>query len=101
LMLSGAVLVVAGMWFSGRAVPHSVYNPQRFTAIDVLSVISSIVIAALLLAPNLLLSQQSLLYYPYPRLTAPVFDPVAGMLMLFWLLPLAALRSTTNSEERP
>ena len=99
LMLLGALLVFAGLWFSGRAVPHSVYNPQHFTVIDGLCAVSSIVIAVLLLVPNPIISQQSLLYYPYPHLTAPLFDPIAGLLMLLWLLPLIALQPAAHSQK--
>lgn len=88
IIVIGAAFVVSALWLSGRAVPHTVYNPQIYTAVDTLCIIASIAIAALILVTNPWLSQASLQYYPYPLLTVPTFDPLTGIIMLFWLLPL-------------
>jgi energy-coupling factor transport system permease protein len=88
IIVAGAVFVIYALWRSGRAVPHTIYIAQVNTVVDSLSNIASIAIAALMLIPNPLFSQASLQYYPYPTLTPPVFDPLSGIIMLFWLLPL-------------
>ncbi len=92
LMLAGAVLVLVGLWLSGRAVPHTIYNPQVFTVLDACCIVSAVAVAVLLVAPNPLIPSDSILYYPYPHLSAPQFDPIIGVLMLLWLMPIAVLR---------
>jgi hypothetical protein len=47
----------------------------------------AVVIAAFALP---LLNQRSLIYYPYPKLSLPDFDPVIGMMILGLLAPVVA-----------
>lgn len=96
LMLAGAGLVVLGLWWSGRAVPHTVYRPQVFTALDAACAMISVAVAALLLLPLPWIPRESLAYYPYPQLSLPIFDPIIGVLMLGWLAPLARLASSSS-----
>jgi hypothetical protein len=94
LMVIGSALVMSGLWWSGRAVPHSVYRPQTFNAYDALCLILSLAVAVLLLLPLPIpfVARESLFYYPYPQLTPPTFDPLLGILMLGWLAPVVAIR---------
>ena len=100
-MLVGGVLVVAGLWWSGRAVPHTVYKPQAFTTLDALCIGVSLLVAILLLAPLLLIPQQTLAYYPYPTITLPGFEPLIGLLMLGWLMPLLVLNNAPSPAVNP
>jgi energy-coupling factor transport system permease protein len=93
LMLAGVVLVLAGLWWSGRAMPHSVYRPQSFTLGDATCAALSIAVAVVLLLPTPLLTQSSLFYYPYPQLTLPTFDSIVGLVLLGWLAPVLAVVS--------
>lgn len=88
ILLIGALLVLLGLWQSGRAVPHTVYRPQPFTAFDAVCALLSIAIAAALLLPFPFLPRESLYYYPYPQLTIPIFEPLIGLLILGWLAPV-------------
>ncbi|MCL5275060.1 MAG: energy-coupling factor transporter transmembrane protein EcfT [Chloroflexi bacterium] len=97
LMLGGALAIVAGLWLSGRAVPHTDFRPQQFTRMDMICLAGSIAIAVLLLAPLPFLSQSTLQYYPYPKITLPSFDPVIGLLMLVWLSPMLAIRTLDHA----
>jgi energy-coupling factor transport system permease protein len=91
VMIAGAGLVLAGLWSSGRSVPHTVFRPQPFTLRDKLCIIVSVLVAVLLLVPVPFLAQQSLVYYPYPMVTLPAFDPLIGILILGWLSPLLVI----------
>lgn len=90
----GALMVVAGLWSSGRAVPHTTYRPQRFTLGDAICLLACIAIAVLLLAPLSIISQTTLHYYPYPALSMPEFDALIGILLLGLLAPLFVIRQT-------
>jgi energy-coupling factor transport system permease protein len=94
LMLAGVIMVMGGLWLSGRAVPHTTYRPQTFTLPDAICLLVSLVVAGLLLVPTPVINQATLLYYPYPQLIAPGFDPLVGVLILGWLAPAFALRET-------
>jgi hypothetical protein len=99
-MLAGALLVVLGVWQSGRAVPHTVYRPQAFTAMDAVCVLVSVGVAAALLLPLPFIPHESLFYYPYPQLSMPTFDPLIGVLMLGWLMPAFAAAKPGDPEPR-
>jgi energy-coupling factor transport system permease protein len=91
VMLAGVVMVLAGLWSSGRSVPHTVYKPQLFTTQDLLCIVVSTLVAILLVVPLPFIAPQSLAYYPYPAVTLPEFDPLIGILILGWLSPLLVL----------
>ncbi len=98
IMAVGVLTIGTGLWLSGQAVPHTVYRPQQFTLLDGLCLVSSIIVAGLLLLPIPFIAQTTLQYYPYPALTPPLFDPTIGLLMLAWLSPLLAIRPAAQEH---
>ncbi|HEY3342630.1 MAG TPA: energy-coupling factor transporter transmembrane component T [Anaerolineae bacterium] len=102
VMLTGVVMVLLGLWSSGRSVTHTVFRPQSFTARDIFCIAISVLVAVLLLVSLPFISQQSLAYYPYPTVTLPGFEPLLGCLILGWLAPLLVLgKSQQNATQGP
>jgi energy-coupling factor transport system permease protein len=82
MMLLGALLILAVVWLTGRSVSHTVYRTRRWTHRDTATLLG----CALTLA--VAVTQREALYYsPYPRLTAPSFNPLIGLGLLGLIAP--------------
>lgn len=91
-MFLGALLIGSVLWLSGRSVSHTVYRTRRWSYRD------SAVVLACAVALTVALTQSEALYYsPYPRLTAPPFDPLVGLGLLGLVVP--ALVGRRRQEE--
>ena len=91
-MLLGALLIGAVVWLAGRSVSHTVYRTRRWAWRD------SAVLAGCTATLAVALSQTDALYYsPYPRLTAPAFNPLIGVGLLGLIVP--ALMGSGKEEE--
>ncbi len=99
IMLVGTALVVVGLWWSGRTVPHTVFRPQAFTPLDAICLAVSVFITLLLLVPLSIFTLDSVNYYPYPALSLPQFDPLLGLFMLGWLMPIVVLAWSSHMED--
>lgn len=81
-MLVGTSLIVGVVWLTGRSVSHTVYRARRWTYRDTATLLG----CGLTLA--VALTQREQLYYsPYPRLTAPSFNPFIGLGLLGLIAP--------------
>jgi energy-coupling factor transport system permease protein len=96
LMIGGGALIVAVVWFTGRAVRNTVYRPRRWTARDTLVVVGCGLALAAVLLPWA--GSDTLYYSPYPQLTLPAFDPLVGLGLLGLLVPAVVGR---ESEKAP
>ncbi len=74
LLVTGAVLLFGGIWWAGRAHPHTVYRPAPWRAVDWGVVTAAGVGALLFLLPIPGVDKSSLAWYPYPALTWPSFS---------------------------
>jgi energy-coupling factor transport system permease protein len=95
LMVLGALMIVGALWVMGRRFPHTTYRPQPWTRRDGTVLLSAAVTVAAFALPGL--DRSALLYYPYPRLSLPAFDPLFGVATLGLLGP-ALLREKPAEE---
>jgi energy-coupling factor transport system permease protein len=86
LMLVGGVMILAVLWVLGRQVPRTTYRPDPWTRRDWAVVLSAGVALAVFVIPGL--DRTALVFYPYPKLSFPVFNPVIGLLTLGLLGPM-------------
>jgi energy-coupling factor transport system permease protein len=71
LLLSGTLLLVAGLWLAGRQHPHTVYRPETWHWQDGIVIGAAVVAASAYVAPWPGLDRAPLFYYPYPALVWP------------------------------
>jgi energy-coupling factor transport system permease protein len=87
LILSGAFLILGGLWFLGRQSPRTTYHRPPWTWQDWLTMIVAVGVLGVYLLPIPGVSRQTLYYEPYPTLTLPAFSPLIGLAMLGLLIP--------------
>lgn len=92
LILLGAVAIVALLWWASRRVQRSRYRRQRWRRRDLVVAAGSLAVVGLFLWLNFTRSD-ALLYYPYPKVTMPSFDPIIGLSLLLLGLPAVAVNS--------
>jgi hypothetical protein len=85
LMGAGGALILGAVWIIGRRTPHTTYRPQPWRGQDSIVVASAILVLVAFALPGL--DRAALLYYPYPRLGLPGFDPFVGAATLGLLSP--------------
>ncbi len=85
LMLGGSGLIIAVLWVVGRQIPRTTYRPEPWTRWDGVIGLSLALVLVAYVLPGL--DRASLLYYPYPSLSLPGFDPVIGAATLGLLAP--------------
>jgi energy-coupling factor transport system permease protein len=82
IMALGAFLIGGVVWLTGRSVSHTVYRARRWTYRDTATLVGCVL--TLVVA----ITQREALYYsPYPRLTAPSFNPLVGLGLLGLVAP--------------
>ena len=89
LAMGGLALLGAGLWWSGRRQPHTVYRPAAFRRRDWL--VSGAALGALTLFLIPWFDRASLFYYPYPRLSLPGFHLLHGLATWGLLAPAFVL----------
>lgn len=102
LMLLGGSGAMLALWLFGRAVPHTTYRTQRWSAADTLVMAAAALTMAGLLIPWPGIDRSSLSYSPYPKLEMPAFEPLFGLVILGLLGPAFAssLLSARPKEQR-
>lgn len=92
VMLVGAGALGLAFWLAGRDFKHTRMARRPFGWLDgAVMFVSLLALAALVLpAPLAALDgvRASMAYSPYPKLTPPVFDPLAGALLAALALPV-------------
>ena len=91
LMLAGALLLLGTLWWLGRRSPRTRYRQSRWLGADVSVLIAAAVALAAFTLPLPGIDHAALLYYPYPQLQLPPFDPALGFATLGLAWPAAAL----------
>lgn len=101
LILSGAVLILLGLWAMGNQSPRTAYHRPGWCWQDGLGIIGALVVFATGLLPLAGMGRETLYYEPYPQLTLPLFSPLLGVAMLGLLLPgiLALKRNPYGGKE--
>jgi energy-coupling factor transport system permease protein len=96
LLLSGALLILGGLWYLGRTSPRTAYHRQKWRWQDWLTLIVAVCVIAICVLPVPGLDRKTLYYDPYPSLTLPPFSPLLGVVMLALILPgfLVLLRNS-------
>lgn len=85
LMLAGAGLILIVLWMMGRRIPRTTYRSEPWTRWDGAMVLSAAVALVAFVLPGL--DRTSLIYYPYPKLSLPDFEPLIGAATLGLLGP--------------
>ncbi len=93
----GAVSCVLAIWRLSRNSPRTVYRIRRWAATDTLIVVGAALAALGLLLEWPGLDHMSLFYHPYPRLSAPVFDPLQALPLFGLLMP--CIRQLGRSDQ--
>jgi hypothetical protein len=97
IILSGALLILGGLWYLGHQSPRTTYHRRVWGWQDWLTLIVAMIVLSICLLPLPGLSRQTLYYEPYPALTLPPFSPWLGLAMLGLLIPgLLVLYKNTN-----
>jgi energy-coupling factor transport system permease protein len=103
LTLAGVALLLMSLHLGGNARrgPRSRYRPQPWQRPDIVLTTASLVLLLWLVALNTQ-AASTLLYYPYPRVRWPSFDPLIGGLLLVLALPVFLLPTRRPSpQEKP
>ncbi|HEX9091314.1 MAG TPA: energy-coupling factor transporter transmembrane component T, partial [Anaerolineales bacterium] len=87
LIISGALLIIGGLWYLGRQSPRTAYHRPRWSWQDCLTLIIATGVIALCVLPVPGLDRQTLNYEPYPSLRLPPFSPWLGIAMLGLIVP--------------
>jgi energy-coupling factor transport system permease protein len=87
LIVSGAILILGGLWYLGRQSQRTTYHRPIWGWQDWLSMIITTCILAVFFLPIPGLNRESLYYDPYPKLTMPPFSPLLGIALLGLLTP--------------
>jgi energy-coupling factor transport system permease protein len=90
LLLAGAGMLAAGVWLAGRRHPHTVYREDRWRARDALVIAAGLTVMLVYLAPLPGVERMTLVFYPYPTVALPGFQPAIGVGTLGLLAPLLA-----------
>jgi energy-coupling factor transport system permease protein len=90
LMLLGGVGILGTLWIVGRRVPRTIYRPETWMWRDGAVVLGAAVALWAFALPGL--DRTSLVYFAYPALSLPDFDPVIGLTTLGLLGPALLLR---------
>ena len=97
LMGAGGALIVGVLWLIGRRTPHTNYRPRPWRGRDsVVAAAAALVVGAFAL-PGL--NRAALVYYPYPRLGLPGFDPLVGVATLGLLAPAVFLFAVQQRDQ--
>jgi energy-coupling factor transport system permease protein len=91
LMAVGAALILGALWIIGRRVKRTTYRPERWTRQDGAVLASAMVALIAFALPGL--DRSSLIYYPYPTLSLPDFNPLFGLATLGLLGPAFLLQA--------
>lgn len=76
LLLPGGVLAFTGWQLANRTAPRTAYRPLRFSTGDGIALLGCAFALVLFLIPQ---SRATLWYDPYPQLTPPPFELLAGL----------------------
>lgn len=87
LIVSGALLILGGLWSLGRQSPRTTYHQPCWTWRDWLTLIVAVGVILICVLPLTGVDRQTLYYEPYPTLTLPPFSPLLGVAMLGLLVP--------------
>ena len=87
MILTGALLILGGLWYLGRQSPRTTYHRQTWAWQDWLTLVVAAIVLSVCLLPLPGLIRQTLYYAPYPALTLPPFSPWLGLPMLGLLIP--------------
>lgn len=90
-MSGGAMTLAASLWLVGKNVHRSRYRREVWRREDTLVAAASIVVILLILS-IWLVQRRAFIFYPYPRIDWPPFNPLIGATLLLITAPALAGR---------
>ncbi len=93
IMVGGGGLLVAALWLVGHNVQRSRYRREVWRREDTLMVITSMAIILLILT-LWFIQRSAFIFYPYPRIDWPPFNPLIGATLLLIAAPALVSRLT-------
>ena len=90
-MGAGGLMLVAALWMVGQNVHRSRYRRDPWLPRDTLVAAASIITMLVMLAAWLM-QRTALVFYPFPRLHWPAFNPLVGLALLLIAMPALAAR---------
>ncbi len=91
MMLAGIAILALALRAVGRRAPHTPYRREAWRARDWVTVLASVVVVVAMFVPLPGLSRASLIFYPYPALSAPELDLSIVALLMCLLAPALML----------
>ena len=96
-MAAGGLLLVGALWMVGQNVHRSRYRRDLWQPRDTLVAAASTV-TALVIVAAWLAERAALVFYPFPRLYWPAFNPLIGLALLLIATPALAVRLIPAQE---
>ena len=100
IILTGAILILGGLWYLGRQASRTTYHRRAWGWQDWLTLVFATIVLCICLLPLPGLSRQTLYYEPYPALTLPPFSPWLGLAMLGLLIPGLLVWNKNANEDK-
>jgi energy-coupling factor transport system permease protein len=100
MMALSAGIIASAVWLAGKKARHTTYRPRRWTRYDAVAAIGCGLALAVALLPLPGIDRATLHYAPYPRLTAPPFDPFIGLGLLGLLAPVLTAAKPRAEDTR-
>jgi energy-coupling factor transport system permease protein len=93
LIVGGSAAIVGALWLTGRSTPHTTYRRTPWGYREWLITGGALVA----IAAFLFWGSTTRTYNPYPTITWPGFDPLAGTALLGFLMPMLVVRGHDDS----
>jgi len=92
-MLAGVLMLFTAIWSVGRNVPRSRYRRTVWRHPDTYVTIAAVIVILAFLT-TWLTQRSALIFYPYPRVAWPPFNPILALTLLLISAPALVSRLT-------
>ena len=92
-MVAGVLMLITAIWSVGRNVPRSRYRRTVWRYPDTYVTIAAVIVMLVFLT-TWLTQRSALIFYPYPRVAWPPFNPILALTLLLISAPALVSRLT-------